>query len=438
MGIVEAIPQILSELWAALKALGPEMVDALISLVPQLLQAGKDLIKGLVDGIIDAGQQVVDALMNIARNAVDKVKDFLKIGSPSKVFKEIGVDTVKGLVQGLDDSRDDAKASINGLLKEIQKGIGNPKEASLVKYVQGVGRELDAAWKAYDSTAAKLEKSNETLKKLQDDRSALSGNITSGVTGQFNLRDARGEDVKDEKGNVVSKGTFTMEGLQAHTSGMRRLAEQFNAHMAKLVKLGFPPQFVQMLAGYGMEEAIEIAKVLEQGTPDQRKAIIQDFAGFNTAAKKAGNTVAGQMFDVGIKAQEGLIKGLKSDKAKLEKAAKDMANTISRTVKKELGIKSPSTVFAGIGEDTGAGLVNGLRSTERNVAKAANDLVHVPSASSMSAPTGTTSASSPSGVAAGGLTVNITVPMDDLNQLRDFEHFMEMLRVRTRMGVGTR
>ena len=56
----------------------------------------------------------------------------------------------------------------------------------------------------------------------------------------------------------------------------------------------------------------------------------------------AGDYVAGQMYDVGIAASEGIVQGLESDSKKLEAAAEKLANTLTAAVKKALGIKSRS------------------------------------------------------------------------------------------------
>jgi hypothetical protein len=68
-------------------------------------------------------------------------------------------------------------------------------------------------------------------------------------------------------------------------------------------------------------------------------------------------------FDSGVAAAEGLVKGLEAQAANLDKAAIRLANELVKAVKKALGIKSPSRVFAGIGDATVKGLGIGLDET---------------------------------------------------------------------------
>lgn len=71
------------------------------NLADLLYQAGKDLISGLVNGIKSVASDVAKAAKNVAEAAVGAVKDFLGIGSPSKVFHEIGVNLNQGLAEGI-------------------------------------------------------------------------------------------------------------------------------------------------------------------------------------------------------------------------------------------------------------------------------------------------------------------------------------------------
>ncbi len=69
------------------------------------------------------------------------------------------------------------------------------------------------------------------------------------------------------------------------------------------------------------------------------------------------------MYKVGLSAQEGLIKGLEADKKSITKAAERLARRLEVAVKRALGIKSPSRVFAALGEFLPLGLAVGIDST---------------------------------------------------------------------------
>jgi len=80
----------------------------------------------------------------------------------------------------------------------------------------------------------------------------------------------------------------------------------------------------------------------------------------NTAAGTLGSQTSKAMYDSGIQAAQGLLKGMKSKESALYRQARRFAREIARAVKKELGIKSPSRVFRDIGKHTTDGLVIGL------------------------------------------------------------------------------
>jgi TP901 family phage tail tape measure protein len=81
-----------------------KVLDTLTNIGKWLFNAGKALIQGLIDGVKDKAGDLVDAAKDAVGGAIDGVKGLLKIGSPSRVFHEIGDYSVQGLVNGLSDT----------------------------------------------------------------------------------------------------------------------------------------------------------------------------------------------------------------------------------------------------------------------------------------------------------------------------------------------
>lgn len=82
----------------------PAVVNALIEAVPLLIDAGIDLIGGLIEGLGQAAGDLYDFMLQVIDDAVDGVLEFLGIHSPSRLFREIGLNTGKGMALGLRDS----------------------------------------------------------------------------------------------------------------------------------------------------------------------------------------------------------------------------------------------------------------------------------------------------------------------------------------------
>src|SRR5690606_33764591 len=68
-----------------------------------------------------------------------------------------------------------------------------------------------------------------------------------------------------------------------------------------------------------------------------------------------------KFFTWGFNAIRGFIEGMRSKKGEVSSAAGEAAGAASKGAKDKLQIKSPSRVFAGLGEQTMAGLSLGIR-----------------------------------------------------------------------------
>lgn len=123
----EAVKTFLSETWEGIKESVRNAIDSVVETViglkdrvlrglsrigTWLLNAGKDLIGGLIDGITDMAGRAADAAKEAVQGAIDGAKNLLRIGSPSKVFIEMGEDTFEGFRRGIEAmARDVARAS---------------------------------------------------------------------------------------------------------------------------------------------------------------------------------------------------------------------------------------------------------------------------------------------------------------------------------------
>ncbi|WP_239771877.1 terminase [Mammaliicoccus sp. P-M58] len=103
-----------------------QAVNAALSFVGDFISAGTDLIMGMVQGVKNAAGALVDAAVSTVQNAVSAAKSALKINSPSKVFAEIGMWTVMGMVKGIDKHGGSAIASTERLANSITNAF-NPQ-----------------------------------------------------------------------------------------------------------------------------------------------------------------------------------------------------------------------------------------------------------------------------------------------------------------------
>lgn len=82
---------------------------AFLQALPARMQAmGRNIINGLINGIVGSGARVGTALYNIIKSGVDRVKNFLGIKSPSRLFMSLGNFTSQGMAMGIDRGRGNA------------------------------------------------------------------------------------------------------------------------------------------------------------------------------------------------------------------------------------------------------------------------------------------------------------------------------------------
>lgn len=102
-------------------------------------EIGLNIIDGLIQGIADTVGDVKDAVVGAVSDAVDAGKNFLGIRSPSRVFQEMGEFMIEGLARGLSRSR-----SIVSAAKDMAKSVVETVEeelgiASPSRVFEGIG-----------------------------------------------------------------------------------------------------------------------------------------------------------------------------------------------------------------------------------------------------------------------------------------------------------
>lgn len=174
-GIAEGIPDIVSAgvdiVVAFLTAIGqetPRIIDAGFKMIIDFINGLADairtntpilgeamgnlagaMIEGLVGGITAGIKSVVDSIKNLGKKAVDGLKSFLGIHSPSKVFADIGMNVVQGLINGIGNMYSDAVQAIikvvTGMVSAITNKMGeflSKGQESMTNFKNGVSNKL--------------------------------------------------------------------------------------------------------------------------------------------------------------------------------------------------------------------------------------------------------------------------------------------------------
>lgn len=92
------------------------LLSGLAKLGTWLFDIGTNLVAGLIDGILSMAPRVIGAIGDAIKGAIGWAEGLLEIGSPSKVFREIGAQTVAGFVGGIDANAGSAATSMGALV----------------------------------------------------------------------------------------------------------------------------------------------------------------------------------------------------------------------------------------------------------------------------------------------------------------------------------
>lgn len=209
------------------------------------------------------------------------------------------------------------------------------------------------------------------LYALEAKRAALGKQVADAqakLNDQIKARAELMEKIRDklsDGADLTSLQGRTPAQLQKNLSKRLDALKQFQTDLATLKAKGLSVDSISELAQAGVDSAGGLAGALAKADSSQIQQINQMQTEIRKIAGDTGNSVAGSMYDAGIKAAQGLIKGLQSQQAAITKQMQSLANALVAAIRKALGIKSPSRVFMGLGVNTAQGYIVGYRKEMR-------------------------------------------------------------------------
>ncbi|MEV8600439.1 phage tail tape measure protein [Streptomyces griseoviridis] len=336
------------------------------SLGSLLVPKGRNVVEGLWSGVQSMGGWIKSKLIGWAKEVIPgPIAKALGIRSPSRVTKAQGRWIAKGLIAGLTGSSKEVKAASGKLADIIADGLkpGRARSEALKTLSAGTKQLLKLASQE-EKVAARLKKATSALADLKKERDQLATSVRDGILGSANI--------------TQQTGSSSPAAILARLQRDRKAAEAFTKSLAKLKSQGVRSDLIEQIASAGVDQGAALAASLASATPAQIKAINAEQAKLAKAAGTAGNTAADAMYGAGIRAGEGLVKGLQKQQAAIEKQMLKIAKSMSKSIRKALGIKSPSRVMARIGAFTAQGLVRGIEGERRTVDRTMAGLVSAP------------------------------------------------------------
>ncbi|MGC9536525.1 hypothetical protein [Streptomyces sp. UG1] len=258
--------------------------------------------------------------------------------------------------------------SLNKWRNVILKTTHGLQEARLLTLFKHGGDNLIFHQKALAKVTASLEKARDRLDSLKDAAAQLKSSVSAGIVSEANItKAANAEDSRVTINTVLSQMTASASN-----------AKQFTVMLNQLKKRGLDKGLISEIAQAGVEGGgMETAAAILGGSGAQIKQLNKLRAHLTNQSRAAGDVAADAMYGAGIRAAEGLVKGLKAREDQIERHMLLLAKKMESALKRALGIRSPSKVMEEIGGFTADGFALGIE-RNRKVQPAWASMLNVP------------------------------------------------------------
>lgn len=204
-------------------------------IVGKVKDVGTNLVKGLWNGIKDMSSWITEKLKSFAGDVLDGIKKFFGIHSPSKETEEIGNYLAEGLVEGIEEGKDDVikagEETADGFVDVAEKSANEirdifnniqpePKNIEIKVETKGLNKFVENFENALGLSEGKLnswkEKCGNAISKISDYASKMTSKISEFMQGiidynsqlidnEINALDEELEKFNDSKDEEIEK-----------------------------------------------------------------------------------------------------------------------------------------------------------------------------------------------------------------------------------------
>lgn len=390
-GVAKNLPRIIQSGANLIISFVNGLASAIRSNSSKLGAAGGNLaasiIEGMVSGLAAGVGKIVSAAEHIASSAISAAKGMLHINSPSKVFIAIGQSVNEGFYKGLmsgdkkkvDKAFDDLKNRIASAMnssasqiKTLEDRLNRLSKARHKNYTEinqtraalrEALKEHKAEAAAYDEVTKKLKKQHAEMDKLTDKYNKVTAAVKKAqdtLANAIKTRDDYNKQIHDQYDNLPKIGAdTTVSGFEDDLSKQIEKTKEFMNALQRLRKLGLSDVMYKELLADGIDALPFAQQLLTQGKAGI--AHVNDLGKqLDTASTSLGKTASTQLYQAGVDAAAGLLKGLQAEQKALQHQMEKLADAMVKAIKAKLKIKSPSRVFHEIGVFSAQGVSLGL------------------------------------------------------------------------------
>lgn len=372
-------------------------------------QVGKNIGAGVAEGIKRSTKSAVSAARAQARAVSEAIKNLEVKFDTGKISATKYISELKKIQSRYKLTGDQTR--------KIQKEIYAANQ-SIQKNVTSLNSGIKGATEKYFKSVKSINDNlNKNIQNLKNEYNKQLSELTQSIYGQIGLFD-----------EVKSKRVDPAKILQ-NLRDQNALMKQFQNDLARLQKMGVSKDFIKELREMGLDAADEIHAIAsmpknmlneyvaawrekhnlakQEATAqlaDAKKQMEAQIKSLTEAAKKQLANAKSQWISqlksfaslvkklgdyknsgkvLGKNTVAGIINGLKSMTGPLASAAKSIANTLIKEIKKTLKIKSPSRVMRDeVGKMIGLGLAKGIDQSGnvalRSMSNLTNSLIRNP------------------------------------------------------------
>ena len=402
--------------------------------------AGAYISQGFAQGMRSCLGQIEAAASRMVSAAEKAIRAKAQIHSPSKLTKKDGRYIAAGLAIGIRSGINNVKSAGKTLAKTaidtMRKATKTRKyedaaSSAVDKYKSSMNSKVSSVTKSLNKTIdtgiKKAKKQNPKLKKAYTKvgkilKSDMSKTIKNQGQKAINAADktltALGKKYQEKYDAIVadrdsyksklvdygdlfssdSYGFISIVDFKAQKKQVEQLAKNME-RLKKVLPYDLMKDIQNLDTAQGLKYTTELLKKSDAWLTQYGKDytafmntanssaeayykpyIDQIDKDYNSAVTSELNKLKTKMNTIAKEATAGFVKGLtsKSNKKALNKAAKDLANILTRAVKGKLKIHSPSRVMKALGVFVVKGFVNGISSMGNTLDKTMNNIITIP------------------------------------------------------------
>lgn len=357
------------------------------------------IVDGMTGGLLSGASNVISAAVDMASGALAAAKDVLGIHSPSREFAKIGRFAAWGFANGLTGDRRSIGAAVKAMKSTLADAIRSTNED--VKKAEERYKKLTSARNKDTKAIARARKQLAQARKenrqarsarrnlvnnLDDEERALKRLATRYAQNERRLDSAKKKlkDMKQVRADYVDSvrdqysdlGQIEGKNLKGFTTSLRTQVKQTQEYarlLQTLRKRGLNDKLYKELLSRG-PDALPLVRNIVQGGKTGVKELNRLTGQLNRASNSLGKTAGKSLYNAGVNAAAGLVKGLQKREKAIAKVMDRIAQKMVKSIKKRLGIRSPSRELAKVGVFTAEGLIKGIDSASNNVNKAASKM----------------------------------------------------------------